>query len=163
MPLKERQKEPNYIHQASADFVALEEQQLNFKKLLTENLFFPEAKYWPAVEKTKNEWKLRSTPFGGGRNLESDLEKLQLAHLREKQKVSYAESSINLLFHRVYEHFRDMDQDNQVGYLEDDKFNDYLQSFEKAIELNKEVGLSCWDKPIAESLIRLISEKRFAK
>jgi hypothetical protein len=152
--LKPRNKYEWYLY-ATADFILLDRQQSEYAELLKHPMLCSND-YWKEVEKIMLQCKRNPTP-GGQRKEARKLEAFLSANNYYKQLQNVSIEQINQSFVHVYEYFEDMFKDNKVGYLEDDKFEEYLASYEYSINKNKNNNLNCWDKGTGR-LIQVIAE-----
>jgi len=154
--LKPRKKQPNYIN-ADRDFLRLKKLQEEYEEYFLDHLIYPAHKLHAEIARIEAEWKDKTVVVA------SDTKDVNIAELRDAyDEVCKMEKLrrviINALFRKLGLYFPEMSTDNEIGYLDDEKYLDYLVSYREAIEKNRALGLYSWRTLATIDLEKMIKE-----
>lgn len=161
MPLKPRSTEPKY-NSAGKDFQLLEQRQKEYSEEFLNHLIYPVNNYVLEKHHIMNDWKNREVTSATD-TMEADLQNLDIAYNQVKDKEVAARVLIKGLFRKLYSYYEEMLTDFDIGYLDDHRFEHYLNQYRSAIEQNKQLKLTCWNLSGVtkiEKMIALILKKK---
>ncbi len=109
---------------------------------------------WIKELKVLNDQAAKGLPIHSSRWATQDkkLEELNLDKSKRalgKERLAY---SIELLSKNVFGMFQDIEDDFQGGYLNQEQFNVYLQTYLKLFKSADELGLTCYQKAPADAI-----------
>lgn len=146
MNLKERSIDPAYTYQFMPYAQKLAEQQ-TFAEYFSQLPFYPAERYHIAEKQIRDNWE-RQTSAGGSRSLDRDLEDLRISFNTIQTQHTVQVTNIELLFLQLYSFWEDIKKDFTVGYCDEIMYVNFINEYAKAVQANKKLNLTNWDKEI---------------